>query len=381
MIGSDSAGLAGSNSVPFEILPLSVPDRPAPIVDGLCADDAYLDALEVPFNFGWPQPAIARLSHGGGYLNVAFTGLPFSSVSNSPLSIGLVADTNDSRDAAIQTNDVGFFVDETGVPSQWQGDGASMVLNPQPSLGVQSAIVRGSNAWSAELAIPEALLGGWGHSAGLVIHLRDLSNTVVHTWPESASTSSPQTWAPALFGIAPPAINRPPVAEAHAPRVQTITAAETLTLDGTASFDPDGQPLTYHWTQLAGPTVTLNNLTSAAPAFVWAPADGPAEFRFRLVVNDGQLDSANADLDFTVYAVAPNPQTPPPAQVDPASGIVSGALTWPGATGDRAVIEASQDLKQWTPIETNSVDFDGRVHFRDPDLNLYSYRFYRGVTQ
>jgi hypothetical protein len=372
------AGQSASNTVPFEILPLSVPDRPSPVVDGIAADDAYVDALEVPFNFGWAQPAYARLSHGDSTLHVAFTGLPFSSFSNSPLSIGLVVDTDWSRDAAIQTNDVGFFVDETGVPSQWNGDGAAMVLNLQPSRGVQAAVFRGSNTWSAELAIPDTLLGGWAHPAGLVLHLRDLNNVIVHTWPDSASTASPQTWAPALFGVAPPATNRPPVAVARAPRAQTISAPQLVVLDGTASFDPDGQPLTYLWTQLAGPVVTLSDPASASPSFTWVPTGGPTEFQFRLVVNDGQLDSQNADVDFTIYSVALNPQPLPPAQVDPVSGTVSGALSWPGTTGDRLVIEASQDLKEWTPIATNSVDFDGRLHFRDLDANQYPYRFYRG---
>jgi len=204
-----------------------------------------------------------------------------------------------------------------------------------------------------------------------------LDNIIVHTWPESASTASPQTWAPALFGVAPPATNRPPVAVARAPRVPTITTPQPIALDGTGSFDPDGQPLTYHWTQLAGPPVALSDPASASPSFNWPPGSGPGEFQFRLVVNDGQLDSPNADIDFPIYAVALNPQPLPPARVDPISGAVSGALTWPGTTGDRAVIEASQDLKQWTPIATNSVDFDGRLHFRDPEANQYRYRFYR----
>jgi hypothetical protein len=377
LTGSDSAALMASNTVPFEILPLSVPDLPSPVIDGLAADDAYVGALEVPFDFGGAQPAYARLSHGDGNLHVAFTGLPFSAYSNSPLSIGLVVDTDWSRDAAIQTNDAGFFVDETGVPSQWHGDGAAMVLNPQPSRGVQAAVYRGSNAWSAELAIPDTLLGGWGHPAGLVLHMRDLNNVIVHIWPDYASTAVPQTWVPALFGVAPAPTNRPPVAVAHAPRVQTVSAPQPIVLDGTASFDPDGQPLTYHWTQLTGPAVTLINAATATPSFTWAPTGAPAEFQFRLVVNDGQLDSDNSDVDFILYSVALNPQPLPPVQVDPASDTVTAALTWPGTTGDRAVIEASQDLNVWTPIATNSVDFDGLLHFRDPNANQYRYRFYR----
>src|SRR5262249_11306080 len=155
------------------------PERPSPVIDGWCADEAYQDALEVRLPFG-PQ-AFARISHGDSALAVAFTGLPFAADSNAPLSIGLVVDVDASRSSGPQTNDVGFYVDEGGVPSQWLGDGATLIINLQPDTAVRSAITRGDFAWSAELSIPDRLLGGWGHAAGLMIHLRD----------ESGSTSQP----------------------------------------------------------------------------------------------------------------------------------------------------------------------------------------------
>lgn len=374
---TDGGGLAASNTVHFTVLPLFVPERPAPELDGLCADEAYVDALEVPFNFGWPRPAYARLSHADAFLHVAFSGLPFSPNTNSPFSIGLVVDTDWSRGGAPQTNDVGFFVDESGVPLQRRGDGSAMVLNLEPSLGVQTAISRGENAWSAELKIPDRLVGGWGHEAGVVIYMRDRNNVFSQTWPAFATTAAPDTWVPALFGVAAPASNQPPVAVASGPRVQTINAPTTILLNGDGSFDPEGQPLTYHWSQLAGPTVTLSNAMSASPSFLWSPTNVAADFRFRLVVGDGALQSLPGKVDLTIYSSALNPQPLPPDRLETTSGVVSGALNWLGIMGDRAVVEASQNLEQWVPIGTNTVDFDGRVHFRDPDAWRYSQRFYR----
>ena len=38
-------------------------------------------------------------------------------------------------------------------------------------------------------------------------------------------------------------------------------------LDGTGSSDPEGQALTYTWTQTSGPAVTLSDVNAAQPTF------------------------------------------------------------------------------------------------------------------
>ncbi|MHC4646257.1 MAG: PKD domain-containing protein [Planctomycetota bacterium] len=61
-----------------------------------------------------------------------------------------------------------------------------------------------------------------------------------------------------------------------------------VSLDGSASYDPWADPLTYHWNQIAGPAVVLSDANAAEPNFV------PSEFGIyvlQLVVNDGLLDS------------------------------------------------------------------------------------------
>ena len=92
--------------------------------------------------------------------------------------------------------------------------------------------------------------------------------------------------------------NRRPLAQVGANKAVaegTLNAAGDLqrtvvTLDGSSSFDPDGSPLTYQWTQLSGPKVTLSSATVAQPSF---QADVPASsvLTFQLVVNDG-VDSS-----------------------------------------------------------------------------------------
>jgi parallel beta-helix repeat protein len=81
-----------------------------------------------------------------------------------------------------------------------------------------------------------------------------------------------------------------------------------ITLDGSGSSDLENDDLTYHWQQLEGPGVDLNDLNVVNPTFV------PLEFGiyvFQLVVNDGWTDS----LPDTVGVVIGN--KPPVADAGP----------------------------------------------------------------
>jgi hypothetical protein len=51
------------------------------------------------------------------------------------------------------------------------------------------------------------------------------------------------------------------------------------------------------------------------------------------------------------------------------------ALTVAGADGQQYVIEASTDLANWVPVQTNTSPFT----FVDPDTGKFSQRFYRSV--
>lgn len=81
-------------------------------------------------------------------------------------------------------------------------------------------------------------------------------------------------------------VNHPPIADAGAD--QRVNEGSWVTLDGSGSFDSDGEGLTYSWTQTDGPLVGLDNSTPAKPSFS-APMVGPAgaTLTFELTVSDG----------------------------------------------------------------------------------------------
>ncbi len=73
----------------------------------------------------------------------------------------------------------------------------------------------------------------------------------------------------------------PPVADAGPPQVGV--AAGTVTLNGSASYSPDGLPIKYQWVQEVGPTVTLSAPNAAVTTFT---AVASQYYAFRLVVTD-----------------------------------------------------------------------------------------------
>ena len=98
-------------------------------------------------------------------------------------------------------------------------------------------------------------------------------------------------------------INDAPVADAGAD--QTAFVNGTVVLDGSGSFDVDGDPLTYAWLFSSVPTgsaAVLSDATAVMPTFI---VDLPGSYVVNLVVSDGALPSIADSVTISTENTAP----------------------------------------------------------------------------
>ncbi len=83
------------------------------------------------------------------------------------------------------------------------------------------------------------------------------------------------------------------VPKADAGADQTVSSGDTVAFDGSNSKDPDGDPLTYAWTQLDGPAISLDKPDTAQPSFVAPDVMADTTLTFQLTVSDGKGASSD----------------------------------------------------------------------------------------
>jgi preprotein translocase subunit SecF len=124
----------------------------------------------------------------------------------------------------------------------------------------------------------------------------------------------------AVVSVLASVANSLPVAKAGA--TQNVVVGTSVTLDGTASSDANGDSLTYKWSLLYKPTGSLASLASASTSKPTFNADTVGTFVVSLIVNDGKADSAEVSST-TVIAEALN--AAPVANAGPAQTVLIGA--------------------------------------------------------
>ena len=121
-------------------------------------------------------------------------------------------------------------------------------------------------------------------------------------------------------------LNQLPVANAGPD--QTIAENTTVTLDGIASKDPDGNITSYVWRQISGPDVNLSDSFDFNPVFTAPNMINDTELGFRLIVVNNQNATATDTVNILAKSVR---EEPPGLRVDqcpvkyrPDKDIISG---------------------------------------------------------
>ena len=153
-------------------------------------------------------------------------------------------------------------------------------------------------SWSTEHADTVSIsgLGQVNADGSLVLAPTETMEYVLTATNEAGSVTASVT-VTVIPEEPPPPPNRAPVA--HAGADQVLNQAGTVTLDGSASFDPDGDTLTYQWVQVSGRPATLTGADTVNPTFTAEQGS----YTFRLIVDDGRGLTDTDEVDIFVVNV------------------------------------------------------------------------------
>ena len=91
--------------------------------------------------------------------------------------------------------------------------------------------------------------------------------------------------------------DHPPIANAG--KDQVVNANSTVALVGSLSKDPDGDSISYHWTQISGsPAITLGGASTPVWEFTAPNVASDTTLAFQLTVTDshGLSDSGRVNV-------------------------------------------------------------------------------------
>lgn len=165
-----------------------------------------------------------------------------------------------------------------------------------------------------------------------------------------------------------------PVVTNHAPVAsavdQSVTGPATVTLDGSASSDQDGDALTYKWTQVSGSAVTIANSTNAKASFSVPAVTSNQNLVFRLTVTDAKGLSNSVDVQVVNKAVKAN-QAPVINAMDAVTVESGEAISLHAQATDP---DGDALTYSWSvPADMNATGTDtANVRITAPDVNTAS---------
>jgi len=203
---------------------------------------------------------------------------------------------------------------------------------------------------------------------------QDLTFQLIVTDNGGASSAADTVVITVLNNVAP---------TANAGPDQVVNEGDPVTLDGSASNDPDGTIVDYTWTQTTGTAVVLDETDPAMPTFTAPSVGGAAEnLTFELVVTDD--DGATSSVDDVVIAINPTLTLP-----------FSDNFNDGNSDGWTAVDDDIENASAWSAgtgrlvqtVSTNNFGGDvtetyrrGTYQWYADSVNLTNYRFSVEVT-
>jgi VCBS repeat-containing protein len=198
--------------------------------------------------------------------------------------------------------------------AQSVAEGATVTLDATGSSDVESDTI--TYVWSIASGTAQTLNSAT--SAGPTFTAADKTASYTTTL-QLACTANGAAGTVDTVVISVTADNDAPTAEAGS--AQTVAEAVEVTLAGSGS-DPEGESMTYAWTQTSGTTQSLSSATAAAPTFTTANTLTGGDLVFSLVVTDATGLSSSADI-VTITITADNDA--PTAEAGSAQTVAEGA--------------------------------------------------------
>ncbi|WP_193161300.1 glycosyl hydrolase family 18 protein [Microbulbifer hainanensis] len=241
---------------------------------------------------------------------------------------------------------------------------------PQANAGADQSVDEGASVTldaSASIDLDgDSLTYSWVQTAGSVVALSDADTaTPAFTAPDvdaDETLTFEVTVSDAEFNrtdsvdvvVQDIPANRAPNADAGAD--QSVNTPATVTLDGSASSDPDGDSLSYSWVQVSGTAVTLQGADQASASFSATEVTAAETLVFELTVSDGTLD----DSDTVSIQLQPTSNNTPPQVTLPAVPAVAEGQTFTIAV-DASDADGDLLTYSWDAPAFNVADGDSAI--------------------